>query len=270
MDIPGDQYPVCTPVCLVLGGFDPSGGAGVLVDVKALHDTGSRSVVVITANTVQNLRKMTRMEPTDPGFLREQLALLSEDFRVHAVKVGLVPSFSHAKVILDFLQSLPADLPVVYDPVLRASAGYDLYNGDPGDLRELIHVSSIVTPNVPELASLTFLPVDTVEQRRLAASRLLGWGARAVLVKAGHLSGADATDELLVGSGTSAEPHVIRFPMPRLAILPTRGTGCCLASQICGFLASGLSMESAVGRARLLFQERIQATWSPSGDVALF
>ncbi|PKN26931.1 MAG: bifunctional hydroxymethylpyrimidine kinase/phosphomethylpyrimidine kinase [Deltaproteobacteria bacterium HGW-Deltaproteobacteria-22] len=264
MDMPKDTN-IPEPVCLIIAGYDPSGGGGVLADLRAARACGVRAVAAVTAVTAQNTFEIARCTPVDADLLRDELDLLAREFSIRAVKVGMLGNAALAGVIAEFLDRLPSQVPVVLDPVLAATAGMALFEPDQLDkLTALFSRCALITPNLPELARLTGLPVDdSPSTRETAARSLLAAGARAVLVKGGHADGAFVVDDLFTaGSRTS-------FEHPRLELPKIRGTGCFLSTAIaCGLLCAG-PLPSAISSARTLLQDRLGAAWFPGGHHGL-
>lgn len=213
---------------LLLGGLDPSGGAGITVDatVAALH--GIEPLPVALTTTVQGLRGFVAKEPIPERVWREQVATVLADGKVAAAKVGYVGDPELVANVAETLRSLPAGVPVVVDPVLSATAG-GMHDGDAlvAAYREhLVPLATLLTPNGPELLQLADGDAEA----------LLRSGAGAVLHKGGHGEGAEAVDALWTG-----EPPY-RFARPRLDCGPVRGTGCALASAVACQLALRCSL----------------------------
>ncbi len=220
---------------LLLGGLDPSGGAGVTVDaaVVALH--GAHPLPVALTTTTQGARGFEGAYPIPSEVWRGQVEAALGGDAPDAVKVGYVGDAAIAAEVADALRGFAARCPVVVDPVLSATAG-GMEAGDElvrAYVSLLAPLASLVTPNTPELA-------------RLAAgdaSALLGGGASAVLHKGGHGRGDEAVDELW-----TRDVHR-RFVRVRQRCGAVRGTGCALASAIAAHLAQGRGLEDACGRA---------------------
>jgi hydroxymethylpyrimidine/phosphomethylpyrimidine kinase len=256
--------PPTEPVILIIAGYDPSGGGGVLADLRAARACGVRAVAAVTAVTAQNTFEITRMTPVPANTLRGELDLLSREFPIGAVKLGMLGTAELAAVVADFLRALPPDLPVVLDPVLVATAGLELFEAErlPA-LTGLFPFCALVTPNLPELGALTGCRTDTEDGRRQGAGVLLARGARAVLVKGGHGGKDTVVDELHTSSG------VVGFTHPRLAGPKVRGTGCFLAAAIACGLLRGLSLTGAVDGARARLLEALASAWFPGGHNGL-
>ena len=191
---------------LVFAGLDPSGGAGLLADAEAIRESGARPLCVATALTVQTTRAARRFEAMSPALIAESARALLEEEDVRAIKIGMVGTAANADAIRALL---PRGMPVVVDPVLRASSGAPLFEGDPAALLELAR-GGILTPNIPEAETFSGGPADAV--------RLLSKGPRAVLLKGGHLQG-DPIDIL------ATPERVEEFRGERIAGTG-RGTGC--------------------------------------------
>ncbi|MFN3243973.1 MAG: hydroxymethylpyrimidine/phosphomethylpyrimidine kinase [Planctomycetota bacterium] len=220
---------------LLLGGLDPSGGAGITVDatVAALH--GVEPLPVALTTTVQGLRGFVAKQPIAERVWREQVATVLADGKIAAVKVGYVGDPALVAVVAEAVRALPAGTHVVVDPVLSATAG-GMHDGDAlvAAYREhLVPLATLLTPNGPELQQLADGDAESLlrVEAPLRAESPLRSGAGAVLHKGGHGEGDQAIDELWTG-----EPPY-RFARPRHDCGPVRGTGCALASAIACQLA---------------------------------
>jgi len=234
------------PWVLVVGGLDPSGGAGLAADLWALAEVGARGCPVATALTAQGPRGARAFEPVRPAMLRAQVEALLDGLaarrRPRALKTGMLATAANAAALARLLARGPlAQAPLVVDPVLAASSGLPLLGARSARaaLAPLLARATLVTPNLPELAMLTGLAVDG-DEAAVAAARSLG--CRAVLVKGGHRTGAPV--DLLVTAR-----RVWRFEGRRRKGT-ARGTGCRLASAIAGLLAQGAALPEAVGGGR--------------------
>lgn len=239
------------PASVVLvGGLDPEVGAGVARDLLTTVALGARGEVVGTAWTEQGLPSTRAIEPRVPE--RVQVALAAALARVgpagSAVKIGMVATAPIAQAVETALQFYPG--PIVYDPVLRASRGDSLYNGERSTILALARRATLLTPNLGEAAWLLDRQVRNESDARAAARDLRALGIAAVLVKGGHLEG-DATDVLLSPAGESI------FSSPRIAGPSPRGTGCALATAIAVGLARGEPIEHAVAAAKTWLTQHI-------------
>lgn len=238
------------PNILSIAGIDPSGGAGVLADVKAISALGGFACAVVTALTAQNTRAVTGVLPTTPEFVGEQLDTLLVDVRIDAAKIGMV---GRAAVIAKVAERLThwRLAPVVLDPVMVAKSGDTLLDKSAtGALREaLVPLATILTPNLPEAGVLLEArPVETVKEMYRAAERLRSLmrddGVRWVYLKGGHLPGGDATDLLHDGD------RMIELKAARVATSNTHGTGCTLSAALATLLPQSSDVPTAARRAK--------------------
>jgi hydroxymethylpyrimidine/phosphomethylpyrimidine kinase len=225
---------------LAIGGTDSSGGAGLTRDAEVLAECGVASAFVVTAVTAQTDARVVAVRPMPSRIVREQIRAALEAHAVRAVKIGMLGTHEVIRTVADALRA-HKDLPLVLDPVLVASSGGALLDARAlHALRETMFPrAALITPNVPEAAKL----LDVPEARDFAGMtaqalqlRMLG---PAVLLKGGHVAGAEATD-VLVGASTEIE----QLSSARLAV-EMRGTGCMLASAIAAGLARGMPLLQA-------------------------
>jgi len=245
---------------LAVGGFDPTGGAGVVRDLLTARTLGAAVRLVPTAWTRQGAATGVRsVEPRQPAALAGAVvdALDQRPART-AVKLGMMPDAAAARAVLDALRSFEG--PVVFDPVLGASSGGALYTGDAKDLLALAARATLVTPNAGEAERLTGERVTDLDGAARAGRALVEAGAPAALIKGGHLSGAEAIDLLITGKGARA------FAAQRLTGPPVRGTGCALATAIAVALASGRALEAAIGDAKAWLHAAMQHASSVGGE----
>lgn len=229
------------PVLIVVaGGIDPSGGAGLLRDVATAVARGARAHAIGTAWTEQG-EGMHRVEPRDPAAVRDALRWAIATLRPAAVKIGMAVGPATAEALVDGLAGY--DGPVVVDPVLATSRGGPLWAAPAAELLPLLRRATLVTPNAPEAAALTGVPVSSVAEAEAAGRALVATaGLRAVLVKGGHLpaEGGVATDVLV-----TAEANV-RLAHAHVPGANPRGTGCALATAIAVELGLGRGLAAAV------------------------
>jgi len=205
--VPGSgTLPAMTPVALTVAGSDPTSGAGLQADLRAFVAHGVWGCAVPAVITVQSTRGVVRAIPVEASLVGEQLDVLAADVRVSAWKTGALGTRENVEAVAARALTLAA--PLVVDPVLVASSGATLLDeGARGALvASLIPRAALVTPNAPEAALLTGRRVETVDEARDAARALVDLGARAVLLKGGHLRGERtdvAVDVLVMGGGMS-------------------------------------------------------------------
>lgn len=242
-------------IALTIAGSDCSGGAGIQADLKTFSALGVYGATVITALTAQNTLGVQAVQPVAQAFITQQLTSVLSDLAVGAIKTGMLPDADAIDAVVRALDDHPA-VPVVVDPVLVATSGDKLAADDVGATlkRDLLPRATLLTPNLPEAAALLATAVATSEAAQLQQGQALcDLGARAVLVKGGHGTGAAARD-VLVGIG---EP--VWFDLPRLATSNTHGTGCTLAAAITALLARRVGVAEAVARAKRYVWEAINA-----------
>ena len=239
------------PVALTIAGSDPSGGAGIQADLKTFHQFGVYGEAVITLLTVQNTVRVSRVEVMPAALVLEQLAAVIEDIPPGAAKTGALGSAEMVEAVAGAAADFP--FPLVVDPVMVSKHGLSLLpSGAVAAIRDLLLPRAfLITPNIPEAEALTGSAIRTLDDMRRAACRLRELGARAVLIKGGHMEG-DATDLLFDG----IEWH--EFPAPRVATPHTHGTGCTYSAAITAGLAMGLALPVAVGRAKRFIHEAIR------------
>lgn len=221
---------------VAIAGVDPSGGAGVLADIKAMSALGAYACGVVAALTAQNTRGVTGIEAVTPAFVRQQLLTLLEDVRIDAAKLGMLGQAPVIEAVASVL--VEASLPyVVLDPVMVAKSGDHLLEREAlGALRELLlPLATIITPNLPEAGVLLDQrPVETLKEMYQVAERLrylmAGDTDHWVLLKGGHLPGDEAIDLLHDGD------RMIEMRAPMVNTRNTHGTGCTLSSALAALL----------------------------------
>jgi hydroxymethylpyrimidine/phosphomethylpyrimidine kinase len=231
---------------LVVAGSDSGGGAGVQADIKTVTALGGFAMTAVTALTAQNTLGVAAIHAVPIAFVRQQIEVVLDDLGADAVKTGMLHSAAIVEAVVERLVALAPAVPLVADPVMVAQSGASLLEDSAVDAlrRLLLPVARLVTPNAPEAARLTGLEVEDVEGQKRAAERLLRLGAKAALVKGGHIAGEKVSDVL-------ADETAIRvLSAPRIDTRQTHGTGCTLASAIATGLAQGLRLAQAVDRAR--------------------
>jgi hydroxymethylpyrimidine/phosphomethylpyrimidine kinase len=241
------------PVVMTIAGFDPSGGAGILADIKAISAMGGFGVAAITSLTFQNTLGVFGAAHQSRETVRRQIEPLLADFRVAAVKTGMLPT---AEMIEEVAGIIAAQrlAPAVIDPVVRSTSGYDLIDDQAlaALVDKLFPLATLVTPNAAEAERLTGIRIIDLEGMQQAAAAIRAMGARAVLVKGGDLTGETATDLLLDDDGIRV------YAAERVRSTSTHGTGCTLAAAVAALLASGSSLASAIDQAKHYVVEAIR------------
>jgi hydroxymethylpyrimidine/phosphomethylpyrimidine kinase len=232
---------------LVIAGSDSGGGAGIQADIKTITGLGAYAATAVTALTAQNTLGVHGVLPVPAEFVRQQIAVVLDDIGADAVKTGMLADAEIIAAVAEELAKRARGVPLVVDPVMVAKGGAALLaEGAVAALTtHLLPLATVITPNLPEAEALAGMAIGDVDAMRRAASVLLGLGARAVLLKGGHLPGDAVTDLLASGEGVEA------FTAPRIHSRSTHGTGCTLASAVAAGLAQGLGLRASVLRARI-------------------
>jgi hydroxymethylpyrimidine kinase/phosphomethylpyrimidine kinase len=244
------------PIILTIAGFDPSGGAGIAADLKTFAAHNCYGVAAVTALTVQNSQGVKSTHITPAATLRAQLDVLLEDTAIAAVKIGMLGNKGNAVTVAEFLDRAKIGH-VVLDPVARAqSGGAELI--DAAGLKyiseELLKRATLVTPNIAEAEALTGLEIKDVAAMKAAAQKLVERGARAVLVKGGHME--KAIDVFFDGT------HVETLGGEKVKSENTHGSGCTLASAIASELAEGKPLLDAVVLAKAYVTKAIEKSYA--------
>lgn len=252
-----------TPVALTIAGSDPSGGAGIQADLKTFHQFGVYGEAVVTLLTVQNTVGVSRVEVMPAELVIAQIRAVLADIPPHAIKTGALGSAEVVEAVAGTLSASKA--PAVVDPVMISKHGASLIDEDAqrAIADSLLPAAFLITPNLAEAAVLAGFPVESIESMRRAAEKLVSMGARAALVKGGHLEG-DAVDVLFVNGDWS------EFRKPRIATQHTHGTGCTYSAAIAAELARGAGLIDAVRIAKDFLHEAIRTNpglGSGSGPV---
>lgn len=240
---------------LSIAGSDSSGGAGIQADIKAVTALGGYAATAITAITVQNTKGVSAVHPVPTDIVAGQIEAVLTDVGADAIKTGMLAT---AEVIETVIKALDEHgdpiIPLVVDPVMVATSGDRLIDEAAVEaVRDrLLPRATLITPNVPEAEALTGGRIEDMESQQAAAEMLLEMGARAALVKGGHMEGDIIIDVLATRNG------VRLFTRPRIRTRQTHGTGCTLASAIAALLAQGLPMDRAVEEAGDYLHEAIQ------------
>ncbi|MEM5439295.1 bifunctional hydroxymethylpyrimidine kinase/phosphomethylpyrimidine kinase [Paraburkholderia diazotrophica] len=234
------------PNVLTIAGSDSGGGAGIQADLKAFSALGAYGASVITALTAQNTRGVTAIHTPDPAFVVAQLDAVFDDIRIDAVKIGMLANASIARAVAEALRRHKPKH-VVLDTVMISKSNHALLAPEAVDAvrDELLPLADLLTPNLPEAAALLRAPSAADEAAMVDQGEALRkLGARAVLMKGGHLAAADSPDWLIQDSGT------MRLAGPRVPVKNTHGTGCTLSSAIAALIPQRDDLASAVADAK--------------------
>lgn len=245
------------PILLTISGFDPSCGAGTAADLKTFAAHGCYGVAAITALTVQNTVSVEDVHIVPSATLRAQLEVLAKDSVIAAVKIGMLGNCGNAEAVADFLDAHKF-AHVVHDPVMKSSSGTELLDvaGVKFVATELLKRASVITPNVPEAETLAGMTIKDVGEMEAAARKIVEMGARAVIVKGGHME--KAVDVLFDGNdmmplaGDKGKEELLH------------GTGCTFASALAAHLAAGRSLFEAATLAKAYVTKAIEKAY-PTG-----
>ncbi|WP_353268685.1 bifunctional hydroxymethylpyrimidine kinase/phosphomethylpyrimidine kinase [Gemmatimonas sp.] len=232
------------PNILAIAGSDPSGGAGIQADIKSISANGGYAMAVITALTAQNTQRVSAVELVTPAMIGAQIEAIRSDITVHAIKTGMLGSAEIIRAVLGAIDGLR--VPLVIDPVMVSKSGHRLLLPDAVTaLREMLPRATVITPNLPEAADLLLMPEATSrDEMAVQAQALMRLGPQAVLLKGGHLAGAESSDLLATRDGL----HWLDGP--RHHTRNTHGTGCTLSSALATLLGHGASIADAAARAK--------------------
>lgn len=229
---------------LIIAGSDSGGGAGIQADIKTVTMLGGFAATAITAVTVQNTLGVTGVHPVPLDVVEAQVRAVLDDIGADAIKTGMLGTVETVERVARLLDE-GAPIPAVVDPVMIAKGGAPLLAAEAVEAvrRLLVPRAALLTPNAPEAEALTGLPVGDHDQARRAGEALLALGAKAVLMKGGHIPGERVVDLLMTADGETV------FEGKRIDTRHTHGTGCTLASASAAGLAQGMPLAAAVARA---------------------
>jgi len=243
-----------TPTVLTIAGFDPYGGAGILIDTKTIHALNGYALSATTALTAQNSKGVSGVEAVSAKMLRLQLTTLLDDLKVDAVKIGMLANAALIKVVSEMIERYqPGN--VVLDPVLVSSSGQILleHNAIEVMVKELFPLCTLVTPNLNETNVLLRSEFKgRAKEVPQMAQGLLDLGAGNVLLKGGDTIEEKAVDYLV------EDATITRFSTQRVKTTHTHGTGCFLSSAIATYLAQGESLTESVKRSKEFLYARLQ------------
>jgi hydroxymethylpyrimidine/phosphomethylpyrimidine kinase len=236
------------PVALSIAGSDSSAGAGIQADLKTFGAFGVYGLTAATCIVAETPGLVSKIEPVSAEMVCAQIEVLLKNFPIAAIKTGLLFSGEIVSAVARTLRlhAGKTALPLVIDPVMVATSGDLLLRGDAEAAyeRDLFPLAALITPNLDEASRLLGEPIGDLQAMRTAGARLAEKYRVPVLLKGGHLSGRDAIDLLFVAG------NVVEFSAPFSRGIATHGTGCTYSAAITAGLASGLSLEESVRRAK--------------------
>lgn len=236
---------------LAIGGSDPCGGAGIQSDILTARSLGIHSMTAITAVTAQNSKGVYNSGEIEPKLLKQQLDAISDECLIDGVKIGLMLSMPQIEIVSDFLQSFPSSIPIVVDPVLKATSAKKNFSTESdykfflrGLVEKLFPLATIITPNIQE----AFRFVHELKGQSIIGSSipeigkilLKWWKCQSVIVKGGHLEEMEISDLLFLKSSHSIE--IKSYDHPKLECHNLHGTGCVFSSLLTSFLILGHSI----------------------------
>ncbi|HUR98150.1 MAG TPA: bifunctional hydroxymethylpyrimidine kinase/phosphomethylpyrimidine kinase [Pyrinomonadaceae bacterium] len=246
------------PVCLTIAGLDPSGGAGIIADIKTFSAFRCFAAAAVSSITFQNTVGVFGAEHQSGESVRRQVEPIIEDYEIAAVKTGMLPM----REVIDETAALIARMNgarFVVDPVVRSTSGFDLIDDEAlrSLIRKLFPIADLVTPNRAEAERITGMPIQSRADVEAAAKSMRSMGAKNVLIKGGHLQAeigrGKAVDHLFIGD----DFHVLETEY--IDTTATHGTGCTLAAAITANLALGKNMFDSVTIAKKFVTDAIRS-----------
>jgi hydroxymethylpyrimidine/phosphomethylpyrimidine kinase len=245
------------PVVLTIAGLDPSGGAGIVADIKTIYALGCFPAAALTSITYQNTTGVFGAEHQNAETLRAQVEPVIRDLDIAAAKTGMLPTAEIVAEVARLFSEEHLPAPVV-DPVMVSTSGHDLIGDEAFQILKtrLLRVARIVTPNIPEAERLAGFAIETEDDMRRAAEAIKSLGAQAVLVKGGHRPIAHQSVDILL------DEEFTEFLEPYIDVGEIHGSGCTLAAAIASCLGKGMTLEESVAAAKTYVTERIRALQS--------
>jgi hydroxymethylpyrimidine/phosphomethylpyrimidine kinase len=249
------------PRILIIAGSDSGGGAGIQADIKTVTMLGGFATTAVTAITAQNTLGVSAVMPVPAEMVLAQIDAVAGDIGIDAVKIGMIGSAETVHAVADRLE--PLGLPIVFDPVMVATSGSVLADDSTiAAFSRLMRISTLATPNIPELSALIGRPCDTEVETKIAAEDLASDFGCAILAKGGHRPPEETEQTILLPGGELTTDLISDWLIvppgqwhgwsePRIDTRHTHGTGCTLASAVATGIAFGLSLPRAVEVARL-------------------
>jgi hydroxymethylpyrimidine/phosphomethylpyrimidine kinase len=232
------------PFVLTIAGFDPSGGAGLLSDIKTMESIGVQGLSVLTANTLQTEDDFYELKWESPEWIKKQVLMLCTRYKFSFAKIGIIQDLTILNEVIDLLKQ--RDIKVIWDPVLKSSTYFEIQREwDKEQLRQVIYKIELITPNKLEYEERFKHILNPVQHN--------------FLLKGGHDAVTDEVKDLLYYNGNKAIFAQQRIPSEK------HGTGCILSSAIASYLALGEPMESAVDKAKVYVTDYLKSDKSKLG-----
>lgn len=241
------DYKVRYPAVMTIAGSDSSGGAGIQADLKTFSALGVYGTSAITAITVQNTLGVRDIQAVSPSILRGQIEAVLEDIPIDAVKIGMLHNKEAVSIVLEMMERFRPRW-IVLDPVMISTSRCRLLESDAvGNLLEKLFARvQLVTPNLDEAAFITGKTICSIQDMEQAGHSMLEMGCQAVLLKGGHLATIGNSTDILFSKGEKP----LYFSTPAVDTQNTHGTGCTLSSAITAYLALGMPLPNAIGKAK--------------------
>lgn len=245
------------PIVLSIAGSDSSGGAGIQADLKTFSSLGVYGATAITAITAQNTQGVHSQLAIPPQMVHDQIVAVIEDLHPSFIKIGML---SNTEIVLAVTEALSHySIPIILDPVIVSSSGHRLLSLEAQEVlkQKLLPISTLITPNIPEMQALTSMPLSTFSEKEKAAQLLMDYGIKAILLKGGHEEGNTKTDILFSKTANGIQHST--FSADTIPTTNIHGTGCTLSSAITAFMARGLDMQQAISHAKNYITQAIMA-----------
>ncbi len=232
-------------ICVTIAGVDPSGGAGVIADIKTFFAFGCYPAAVIASLTYQNTTAVFGVENQTGDVVRKQAVPVFDDLAVDAVKTGMLPNRDVIETVAELVREYNIQKLVV-DPVVRSTTGYDLIDDEAlrAMTERLFPLASVVTPNVPETERIAGITIKTLDDVHLAGKKIMEMGPKAVLIKGGHLPELESPK--MARDYLFTDGEIVTFEGEYYDTDATHGTGCTLAAAITANLALGNDLKASV------------------------
>ncbi|MFT7099100.1 MAG: hydroxymethylpyrimidine/phosphomethylpyrimidine kinase [Rickettsiales bacterium] len=231
---------------LIIAGSDSGGGAGIQADIKTATSLKTYCASAITCLTAQNSQKVSDIFYPPAQFITKQIEVVLEDMEIDAIKIGMLGNKEITQEVTKTLKEKAKNIPILIDPVMVATSGDSLLTKQAIDsLKELLTISYLTTPNIPEAEILAEMQIKNLNDVKIAAKKIQQIGARNVLIKGGHLDLGSKIFNFLLKENGDGEI----FTNPRLDLGEIHGTGCTLATAITCFLSKKMNLESAISKA---------------------
>jgi hydroxymethylpyrimidine kinase/phosphomethylpyrimidine kinase len=246
------------PVVLTVAGVDPSGGAGIIADVKTITALGGFPAAAVTALTFQNTQGVYGVRIQTAEDVVAQITSVADDFTIAAMKTGMLPSGSVIAAVAKLVREGVLPSPVV-DPVVVATSGDRLISDRALKIliKELLPVARLVTPNIPEAEMLIEKNIESEDDMCAASEAICNMGAKAVLIKGGHKKGKGTKPATVAVDILWENGRAVYFRAPMIDTRSTHGTGCTLSAALAACLANGLTLHAAVSAAKSFVHEGI-------------